>query len=42
MARRIPGARLVMLPGGHLSNLEQPQPFNAAVLEFLQTVERSS
>lgn len=39
MARRIPGARLAELPGGHLSNLEQPERFNAAVLEFLKTVE---
>jgi 3-oxoadipate enol-lactonase len=42
MADRIPGARLVELPGGHVSNLEQPQRFNAAVLEFLQTVEEAS
>jgi pimeloyl-ACP methyl ester carboxylesterase len=42
MARRIPQARLVMLPGGHVSNLEQPDRFNAAVLEFLKTVERQS
>lgn len=42
VAARIPGARLVMLPGGHLSNLEQPERFNAAVLEFLQTVEKTS
>jgi 3-oxoadipate enol-lactonase len=42
MARRIAGARLVMLPGGHVSNLEQPGRFDAAVLEFLQTVEMKS
>ena len=42
MAQRIPGARLVMLPGGHVSNLEQPRRFDAAVLEFLQTVEMKS
>ena len=42
MAARIPGARLAMLPGGHLSNLEQPERFNAGVLEFLQTVEKTS
>jgi pimeloyl-ACP methyl ester carboxylesterase len=42
LARRIPGARLVELPGGHLSNLEQPERFNAAVLDFLQTVERKT
>ena len=34
--RRIPGARLVVVRGaGHLSNLEQPQAFDAAVLPFL-------
>ena len=42
MAHRIPGARLVELPGGHVSNLEQPERFNAAVLEFLKTVEAKS
>lgn len=42
MVARISGARLVLLPGGHVSNLEQPQRFNAAVLEFLQTVESKS
>jgi 3-oxoadipate enol-lactonase len=36
MARRIPGARLAVVRGaGHLSNLEQPQAFDAAVLPFL-------
>jgi 3-oxoadipate enol-lactonase len=36
MVRRIPGARLVVIRGaGHLSNLEQPEAFNAAVLPFL-------
>jgi len=36
MARRIPGAQLVMMEGGgHLVNLEQPERFNAAVLPFL-------
>jgi 3-oxoadipate enol-lactonase len=36
MARRIPGARLALIEGaGHLSNLEQPARFNAAVLPFL-------
>ena len=36
MARRIAGAELVVLPGcGHLSNLEQPGRFNAALLDFL-------
>jgi 3-oxoadipate enol-lactonase len=37
MALRIPGAKLMVLQDcGHLSNLEQPERFNAAVLEFLQ------
>jgi pimeloyl-ACP methyl ester carboxylesterase len=36
---RIPGARLVAIAGaGHLSNLEQPQAFNAAVREFLKAL----
>jgi len=36
MARRIPGARLAVVRGaGHLSNLEQPRAFDAAVLPFL-------
>jgi len=35
-AAAIPGARLVVLPrAGHMSNLEDPQGFNAAVLPFL-------
>jgi 3-oxoadipate enol-lactonase len=37
MAERIPGARLsVIANAGHLSNLEQPPAFNAAVLGFLR------
>lgn len=36
MARSIPGAKLVKIPAaGHLSNLEQPAAFTAAVEEFL-------
>lgn len=36
MTRRIPGARLALVSGaGHLSNLEQPEAFNAALLGFL-------
>lgn len=36
MAGRIPGARLAVLPrAGHLSNLEAPEAFNAAVAGFL-------
>lgn len=36
MAERIPGARLTVIDGaGHLSNIEQPDKFNRAVLAFL-------
>ena len=36
VARRIPGAELVMMQGaGHLLNLEQPERFNDLVLKFL-------
>jgi 3-oxoadipate enol-lactonase len=41
MHARIPGSRLVLIPAaGHLSNLEQPDAFSAALLEFLDTDER--
>jgi 3-oxoadipate enol-lactonase len=35
IAATIPGARLVVLPAMHLSNIEQPRAFLNAVLEFL-------
>ena len=36
MAAQIPGARLTLIEGtGHLSNIEQPEKFNRAVLAFL-------
>jgi pimeloyl-ACP methyl ester carboxylesterase len=36
MQQRIPGAELVMLKdAGHLSNIDQPEAFNQAVLAFL-------
>jgi 3-oxoadipate enol-lactonase/4-carboxymuconolactone decarboxylase len=35
LASGIPGAKAVVLKGAHLSNLEQPRSFSAAVLEFL-------
>jgi pimeloyl-ACP methyl ester carboxylesterase len=39
MARDIKGAKLVIVPGaGHLANIEQPEPFNAALSEFLNTL----
>lgn len=38
MANAMPNARLEVIRGaGHLSNLEQPQAFNAALLEFLES-----
>jgi len=37
LAREIPGARLVTIPGaGHLPNLETPEAFDRLLLEFLQ------
>ncbi len=40
MAARIRGARLVVIDGaGHLSNLEQPARFNAAVRTFLEDLQ---
>jgi len=39
MAERIPGAHLKIIPqAGHLSNLEQPEAFNAAVRAFLEAI----
>jgi 3-oxoadipate enol-lactonase len=43
LAGSIPGAQLVMIPGaGHLSNLEKPAEFNAAVDSFLSRVEQKN
>ncbi len=37
MAERIPGAQYLCLPAvGHLANMERPEAFNAAVLQFMQ------
>ena len=39
MAAKIPGARKVVIPNaGHASNIDQPQAFDAAVLEFLAEI----
>jgi pimeloyl-ACP methyl ester carboxylesterase len=39
LAATIPNARLVVLRGvGHMSNMEDPQAFNTAVLDFLDTL----
>ena len=41
MARRIPNAKLIMFDGtGHLANLEQPERFNEALLDFLLQQEK--
>jgi pimeloyl-ACP methyl ester carboxylesterase len=43
MARRIPGAELVLMEGtGHLANLERPEQFNEALLDFLTRQEKPS
>ncbi|MBI5855071.1 MAG: alpha/beta fold hydrolase [Nitrospirae bacterium] len=40
IAEGIAGARLAVIPAaGHLSSLEQPEAFNAALLEFLQRIQ---
>jgi 3-oxoadipate enol-lactonase/4-carboxymuconolactone decarboxylase len=39
LARNIPVAQVVRLAGAHLSNLEQPRSFAAAVTDFLQPRE---
>lgn len=39
LAREIPGARAIHLPAAHLSNLERPRSFTAALLEFLRPPE---
>ena len=38
LAQNIPGAKAVLLPTAHLSNVEQPSSFTAAVLNFLLPV----
>ena len=40
MKRKIPTAGLVVLPkSGHAINLEEPEAFNRAVLDFLAAVD---
>jgi pimeloyl-ACP methyl ester carboxylesterase len=40
MKRSMPSAGLLVLPKvGHTSNLEDPEPFNRALLEFFLAVE---
>ena len=41
MAKKIPGARLEVVPGaGHSSNLDQPDAFNRVFVEFLDSLPR--
>lgn len=41
LAQAIPGARRFLMPNsGHASPMDQPEMFNAEVLEFLEAVER--
>lgn len=37
LTREIPGARAVHLPAAHLSNVESPREFTAAMIDFLET-----
>ncbi len=36
LATKIPGARAILLPAAHLSNLEKPRSFSAALFAFLR------
>ena len=39
LAEGLPDALLKIIPGaGHMANLEQPELFNAALLDFLDTL----
>lgn len=42
LAREISGVRVVRLPTAHLSNLERPRSFTAALLDFLRPRDTSS
>jgi 3-oxoadipate enol-lactonase/4-carboxymuconolactone decarboxylase len=42
LARDIPGALIVRLPASHLSNLERPRSFSAALFEFLKPSDVAS
>jgi 3-oxoadipate enol-lactonase len=43
LASRCPGSRLTIIPdAGHVSNIERPDAFNAAVLEFLRSIRSAA
>lgn len=42
LAKGVPGAQVVHLPAAHLSNLERPRSFTAAVLQFLLPAGRDT
>jgi pimeloyl-ACP methyl ester carboxylesterase len=40
MGEKIPNAKLSVIPdAGHMSSLENPQVFNSALVQFLQSLE---
>ena len=43
MAAKIPGARKVVIPeAGHAANIDQPEAFNRAVIDYLDTVSAAA
>lgn len=42
LAREIAGSKVVRLPAAHLSNIERPRSFTAALMEFLQPPQETS
>lgn len=43
MTKKIPNCRKIVIPkAGHASNMDQPEAFNRAVLEFLQSTQDGS
>lgn len=42
MVKKIPGCKKVVIPdAGHAVNMDQPQAFNVAILQFLDSVKGS-
>jgi len=40
MAKEIPGAKLISIKGaGHIMNMDQPNEFNKAILEFINQIK---